>query len=510
MPILLLLSCFMIRFLLLREGLGHPDAYREALSGMDYATKGAVGGYGWNDPLNIYLAAYAYHLSGVMPIRHDALCNLLSVIIASLGVLAFYFFVKTFLNLRTAVFVAAALILSPFHIEHSVYFNHGNTELAFFLLTVFVLQCALKSYTTRKKTVSMCLCIVCGIVTGLFISSRSISGLLILPLLTYLFIVYGHQIKFKDLLIGVGIIGLFCSVTCLFIFPPQIVGVLLGRGERVLKGYQFLRNFQSAIALVFVQAISKPLLILYLVSLLYVAFRRRFGIIIISFCVVVPYCFFYAGLPGAPSRYFLCTLPFVLLPVCYAGDSILLHLRSDPPQSLDAQSTQHRTLSRLRIGDGINVGAIALLLLVVALSPWFDRAYHGHFNTLRYLTENDSYRIVSERIGRDVGENMMLVHTDKPMIQYYNYENPPEFQYIIESRDGEFLYVPLDIITKAIRRIDAGQPIYMSTYAMKMLRHTNLNFAFHMTKLWEMAGYTLFRINSIQQTRNGPQFHFDT
>ena len=128
---------------------------------------------------------------------------------------------------------------------------------------------------------------------------------------------------------------------------------------------------------------------------------------------------------------------------------------------------------------------------------------------MRYLSENRTYRIVSEKIGKDVGGNLVLVYTDEPMIQYYNYANPPETLYIIERKENEFIYVPLEKITKAIQRIETGRPVYLSTYALKMLRHTNLNFAFHLTKLWEDAGYSLYRINKIQHTRSGPQFDFD-
>ena len=155
-PLVFFAICLIVRLLLLRKGFDHQDAYREALTGIKYATDGTIGGYGWSDPFNVYLTALAYAISEIFASAHATVCNAISAVLASLGVLAFYFFTRSLINLGTAILVTTALIFSPFHLEHSVYFVHGNIELAFFLISLYLLQRTLIKRRSSKKEILFC------------------------------------------------------------------------------------------------------------------------------------------------------------------------------------------------------------------------------------------------------------------------------------------------------------------------------------------------------------------
>ena len=112
-----------------------------------------------------------------------------------------------------------------------------------------------------------------------------------------------------------------------------------------------------------------------------------------------------------------------------------------------------------------------------------------------FHSKHNTYRIVSEKVGRDVGNNLVLVFYDEPMIQYYNYRNPPETFYVLEKKGSGEVDVPKEKFANAMYRIESGKPVYITTYAVNILQHSKVKF--DLTKLWQYTSYALYRINKI-------------
>ena len=494
-PLAFFLLCLILRLLLLRQGFDQQDAYREALSGMKYVTEGIVGGYGWNDPLNVHLTAFAYRISEMTQIEHETMCNLISAVLASFGVIAFYFFAKNLTNLRTSILITVALIFSPFHIEHSVYFIHGNIELAFFLLSLFLLHTALTKKRSDKTRKIFWMYILFGIGFGLQVSSRVISGILVLPLFVYMCVYYRKNNTLKDFLQLATFFLVSFVLTCVLFFPPQIVKDILTAGGTVVGEYNVSSNFYSAIVLVFFNTISKLLLIVCAASLVYLIWKKKYNIVVLSVIIVLSYCAFYAGLPGVPSLYFLCTLPFILLSICYCGDLILS--RGGSPSSKGDKKRRKEEVKRhgLFADDHVNPVAFLIIMVIITVMPWFGRTYKGLWSRMVFHSKNNTYRIISERIGRDVGNDMVLVYYDEPMIQYYNYRNPPETFYVLKRSDVGEVDIPREKLADAMTRIETGQDVYITTYAVNILKHSRVKF--DLKELWQFANYSLYKIHKI-------------
>ena len=492
-PLALFVLCLAIRLILLRHGFDHQDAYREAVAGIQYATEGTIGGYGWNDPLNIYLTALAYTLSEISHVAHDTLCNALSALLASLGVLAFYFFTTNLVNRRVAIFVAMALILSPFHLEHSVYFIHGNVELAFFLITLYVLQLVVIKTKNVNKRKEVFLYILFGIGFGLQIASRSISGVLVLPLFAYVCFYYRKGKRLKDFISFAAVSFVSCAATCFIIFPTQIVQEYFEQGNQIFGQYNIAYFLPSTIGTIFVHAISVPLLITYAVSVTYLISRRKFNIIVLSLILILPYCLCYGGLGGAPERYFLCTLPFVLLPVSVSCDLILSRAKRSALKD-DFRRKGKRSDTIVDLSNG-RMFLYVVLAVGIAIMPWFGKRYGGHLGKIITNSRQNDRKIVSEKVGTSVGKNLVLVVADEPMIQYYNHRNPPETFYILEKKNPYEISVSQEKLVEAMERIKTGEPVYMTTYALNVLKDTNLKY--DLTTIWEYGNYALYRINTM-------------
>ena len=492
-PVVLFVMCLSIRLFLLRQGFDHQDAYREALAGIRYATDGTIGGYGWNDPLNIYLTAFAYNISEIVNIAHDTLCNSLSALVASLGLICFYFFTKNLVNQTTAIFVTLVLILSPFHLEHSVYFVHGNIELAFFLVALYLLQIAFIKTGEADKRKDILLYVLFGIGFGLLIASRVISGVLVLPLFAYMCFHYRKGKRLKDFALFAVISFLFCALTCLAIFPTEIVQEYLQQGNQIIGQYSIAHFFPITIGTIFVNAISVPLLITYAFSLLYLIFKRAFNIVSLSLFLVLPYCLFYGGLGGAPERYFLCTLPFILIPVSVSCDLLLskgkrIALKNDPRRKVKrTDHTADMSVSRVCI--------YFVLIVGIAIIPWFGKRYEGHLGRLITNSRQNYRKVVSEKVGTSAGKNLVLVVADEPMIQYYNHRNPPETFYVFEKKNPYDISVPQEKLEEAMVRIQRGESVYMTTYALNVLKDTNLKLDY--TTVWRYGNYALYKINQM-------------
>ena len=314
-----------------------------------------------------------------------------------------------------------------------------------------------------------------------------------LPLFAYICFYYRKGKRVKDFLLFVVVSFLSCASTVLIIFPKQIVQEFFEKGSQVFGQYDIVYFFPITIGKTFVNAISVPLLIIYAVSGAYLIWKRKFSIMLISLIIILPYCLFYAGLSGAPERYFLCTLPFILLPMCAACDRLLskeIRMRSKG----DFRGKKKRLDSAGEFGSR-RILTYVVLAVVIAIIPWFGKRYDGHLGKLMRHSRQDHLKIASEKVGRSVGKNLVLVVADEPMIHYYNRRNPPRTAYVYEKKNPYEITVAQDKLEEAIERIQAGEPVYMTTYALNVLEDTNLKL--HYTTVWEYGNYALYKITEM-------------
>jgi len=316
-PTIIFLGSFLLRLSLISKGPYHSDCLQLALTSeailiekkMIYLQASGL------PFVSILGAVFVYGVKHFFSYGAIFAVNLMSVVMSSLSVFVFYFFVKNFFDEKTAFCSAILLSINPIFLASSIYGN-SHCPAIFFLLSGFLFL--LKYLKTKGKFVFF----VASLSFGLMAASRLQDAVFFIPAGIFFFGIMKKNESLsvqgmKKIVKELFFFFLLSSLICIFFYIPLFLSQGDGYNIRewvgafdysILKGFVFLNPFFLKLNLEFF--VSSVTILGFLIALvgflfLYKKDKNNFYFLILWF---FPSFIFFLNLVYTRPRLFLAPL----------------------------------------------------------------------------------------------------------------------------------------------------------------------------------------------------------
>ena len=461
-PIIFVVLYFLVGLFFRRPDMGDPDSYRQALSAFAYVEEGIYSAY-WDFPLTMYVFVFGTYLADWLGLYQLAVLNTLAVALGAASVWPVYQLVRGLVSPRAAPFAAAAYVLSPTLIRYSTYLSHEIVGFAFAIWSVYLFERAL----ARDDRVTP---FAFGLFFGAAFAARTNGAAFIVPPL--LVLLFREKGRFKPREVGkLALFSLLGFALCLLIaHRPDTMLRFKARMDVWFFTYYEIGQFVVRTTRTAFQSLTPALVAAAAAgACALLLFRKRFVALLCAVWIMTVYMF-YVGMDICRLKFFLVLVPACMLLV-FAG--------------------AHEIDSRLPLGRKRDLHAaklVAVLVLVLlSLMPSLPE--------LMYVRKSKDDERIAKGIGGVVGRELLFTTSLKPMIEYYNHDDPPETIYLItELRPGK-LTVDIEALRDAQLRLREGRPVFATGIIVDFFEHLAVDF--EAEPVWEYGTQRLFRLTRL-------------
>lgn len=408
---------------------------------------------------------------------------MLSAFLGSLALIPIFLFLRQVASPWSAFFSCLALALSPYYLRYTTYYIHEVPGFFFFHLILYLTSV---SFEKRKALLYLSF----GLAMGALASLRVPSALLLLPLLIFLVLwkkMYQRPREVMKLL-SFSFLG-FLGMVLLLFWPQPIRSAFLGRASTYFSITYSLFGHAGVATRLFLNEVSPPLLLAFLGAVAYLFFKKQYFIGLLSLTWVVPIYLFYTGVAFQGARYggrfFLCSLPGLILPVFYAAEVLVRE---------DVKSLVRLPELSRRAQRGLLLFAQGLLLLLLFFRPFIAQLPMFHV-----LSNFDPNAFIAEKVMEVAHDNLILVGSIEPLLHYYAFPQEPDTFYLTGGRDGgKTFYIKEEGIRLAQERLRDGQQVYITDDALACL-HAFSSYRAEVIQAWQWRAFLVYRLVKVEK-----------
>jgi hypothetical protein len=137
--------------------------------------------------------------------------------------------------------------------------------------------------------------------------------------------------------------------------------------------------------------------------------------------------------------------------------------------------------------------ATALLLILASLGP--------NLPELLYIRKANDDEMIAKGIGHKVGRELLFTTSLKPMIEYYNRDNPPEMVYLVTEYSPGKITMDMGALRLAQQRFREGRPVFATGIILNHFDYVNVDVDAEL--VLEYKSVRLFRLSSLKMTGAG-------
>lgn len=445
-----------------RPDMGDPDSYRQALSALAYLKDGTYSAY-WDFPLTMYTFVSGTYLASVLGLGQLVTLNTLAVLLGAAGVWPLYHLIRKFVNPQSAAFASAAYVLSPTLIRYSTYLSHEIVGYAFAIWSVYLFELALE----RRDSLTT---IAFGLFFGAAFSARTNGAAFIVPPLLLMFLRKKDRFERPDIGRFAAFALLGFAGCLLLMHRPDTVLRFKARMDVWFFTYYEIGQFVVRTTGTALQSLTPALVATTVVGACVLAYRRKYFVVLLGCVWIMTVYLFYVGMDICRLKFFLVVLPPCML-LAFAG-----------ADQLDAglKFGRERPLHIAKI-------AVALLLVLLSLGPSLPE--------LLYIRQSDDNELMAKGIGSVVGRELLFTTSLRPIIDFYNFDNPPETVYLITELKPGTRQMDTEALRLAQLRLRQGRPVFATGLIIEHLKHLKIDF--DAESAWEYKSQRLFRITRL-------------
>lgn len=459
---------FVIGLFFRRQGMGDPDSYRQALSALAYLEEGAYTSY-WDFPLTMHVFVVGTRLAVALGLSHLAVLNTVAVFLGAVTVWPLYQLIRRLASRQAAAFAAAAYVFSPTLIRYSTYLSHEIVGFTFAVWSVYLFERVL-ARGDRPTAFAF------GLSFGAAFAARANgAAFIVLPLLL---LSLRDRGKFK--LPQIAKLLLFALLgfagAMLIAHRPDTILRFKARLDVWFFTYYEIGRFIGRTTLTALQSLTPALVVATALGVCALIFRRRFFLALFGGVWILTVYLFYAGMDICRLKFFIVLLPPCMLLVFAAADQI--------------DGEFHFGLGRpLHLAKVVT----ALLLILASLGP--------NLPELLYIRKANDDEMIAKGIGHKVGRELLFTTSLKPMIGYYNRDNPPETVYLVTEYSPGKITMNMDALRLAQQRLREGRPVFTTGIILNHFDYVNIDVDAEL--VWEYKSVRLFRLSSLKMTAGG-------
>jgi len=458
-PIVFGVLYLFIGLFFLRPGMGDPDSYRQALSALTFLDESAYSSY-WDFPVTMYVFVAGTWLASIIGLDQLTVLNAVAVLLGAVGIWPLYQVIRRLAGRRTAAFASVAYILSPTLIRYSTYLSHEIVGFAFAIWSFHLFERALARGDRRTA-------FAFGFLFGAACAARTNGAVFIVPPLAVLFIHEIGRLKPSDIgrLLLFALLGFFACL--LLAHRPDTVLRFKARLDVWFFTYYEIGRFIGRTTLTMLQSLTPALVAATAVGAGLLVSRRKYFIVLLGGIWILTVYLFYAGMDICRPKFFLVLLPPCMLLVFAGADQLDDRFR----------------FGRERSPHAVKL-AVVMLLVLAGLGPSLPQ--------LLYIRNSNDDALIARGIGRVAGGELLFTTSLKPMIDYYNRDNPPETVYLITELKPGTLEMNADALRLAQRRLGSGRPVYATGLILEHFKHLNIDV--NAESVWEYKSLRLFHL----------------